>query len=413
VDTDLITENEAFWNMARTQVLTSVENELVPPASDASQPLLQRMMARLHIPQEERVNALYLGAYYSRSLDFWGVELQRAGELTNATLAFQTALALNTNNIAAQINLELNGTLRAGQRPVVDPSQITPDRMGRFDSISAAITECGPFDDPSFCFIYGLSLAQNGNYRQAVAPFARVCELAPDYWPAVKGLSRVYAFLRRPDQVLVVLQAPMKRPEGFSMTPADLIEMHMLASSAYFQKNDLVKGSRLLDAEIANNPTNDALSLSIEEIYASRGMYTNAIAVIDRRLETSPDDVRWLYAQGNIYNAQKKYDSAIAPLNRLLTLQKDNNQALYELGVAYLGESNLDEARTDFAKIQETDTNSYQVAYQLGEIAWRQHDTNEAIRNYQAYLSNAPTNTAEAVKIEGRLQELEPAAPNQ
>jgi tetratricopeptide (TPR) repeat protein len=413
VDKDLIAENEAFWNTARMQGLTSVENELAPPAPDVSQTLAQRMMTRLHIPQEEGVNALYLGGYYSRSLNFWGVELQRAGDLTNATLAFQTALALNTNNIAAQFNLDLNGTLRAGQRPVVDPSQITPDRMGRYDSISAAITDCGPFDDPSFCFIYGLSLAQNGSYRQAVAPFARVRELAPDYWPALKGLSRVYAFLRRPDQVLEILRAPMKRPEDFSMTPADLIEMHMLASAAYFQRNDLVNGTRLLDAEIAQNPTNDDLSLSIEEIYASRSMYTNALAVIDHRLETAPDDVRWLYAQGNIYNAQKKYDLAIAPLNRLLTLQKDNNQALYELGVAYQGESNLDEARTDFAKIQETDTNSYQVAYRLGEIAWQQHDTNEAIRNYHVYLSNAPTNTAAAEMVEGRLQELEPAAPNQ
>ena len=51
-------------------------------------------------------------------------------------------------------------------------------------------------------------------------------------------------------------------------------------------------------------------------------------------------------------------------------------------------------------------TNSFQVAYGLGEIAWRQHDTNEAIRNYKLYLANANTNTAEAASVMRRLREL-------
>ena len=46
------------------------------------------------------------------------------------------------------------------------------------------------------------------------------------------------------------------------------------------------------------------------------------------------------------------------------------------------------------------------VAYGLGEIAWRQHDSAEAIRNYQVYLANASTNTAEATNVIARLREL-------
>ena len=372
----------------------------------------QRVLARLHVPREQDMNAAAIGLYCSRGLDFWGVELQRAGDLTNAAAAFQMALALNTNNIVAQINLELNGTLRDGQRPVVDPSQVTPDRLGRFESIFAAIGECGPFDDPSFCFAYGFILTQAGSYRQAVAPFARVHELAPDYWPALIWLARIYALNRLSDRVLDVLRAPMKRPEDFSLTPANLTDLHMLASAAYFQKNELAAGSRMLETEISRNPTNDTLFLTVEEVYASRGMYSNALAVVNRKLDTSPDDPRWLYIKGAIYNLQKKYDDAIEMMNRVLALQKDNNEAFYQRGVAYLGNGKLDEAHADFEKIQESDTNSYLVAYQLGEIAWRQHDTNEAIRNYTIYLPNAPTNTAEAQKVMDRLRELEPTAPD-
>ena len=411
-DKDLTAENEAFWADAQTQVLASVEDAIAPPASGIPETFAEGALARLHVPREPGINATTIGLYCSRSLDFWGVELQRTGDLTNAAAAFRTAIVLNTNNVVAQINLDLNGTLREGQRPVVDPSLVTPDRLGRFDSIPQAITAGGPLDDPSFCFAYGLMLAQSGSYHEAVAAFARVHELVPDFWPAVTWLARIYAVNRLPDRVLDVLRVPLKRPEDFSLSPADLTDLNMLASAAYFQKNDLTVGAQLLETAISRNPTNDTLFVTIEEVYASRGMYSNALAVVNRRLDTAPDDPRWLYTKGSIYILQKKYDEAIKPLNRVLAIQKDNNQALYQLATAYLGSGNLDEARADFAKIQEYDTNSYQIAYQLGEIAWQQHDTNEAIRNYKIYLPNAPTNTAEAKTVEERLRELEQSAPD-
>ena len=66
----------------------------------------------------------------------------------------------------------------------------------------------------------------------------------------------------------------------------------------------------------------------------------------------------------------------------------------------------FDAARADFEKLGQTFTNSFHVAYGLGEIAWRNHETNEAIKQYQAYLATANTNTAEATNIIQRLREL-------
>ena len=56
--------------------------------------------------------------------------------------------------------------------------------------------------------------------------------------------------------------------------------------------------------------------------------------------------------------------------------------------------------------MQDSFTNSFQVAYGLGEIAWRKHDTNEAIKNYELFLANVNTNAAEAKIILERLREL-------
>ena len=242
-------------------------------------------------------------------------------------------------------------------------------------------------------------LAQSGSYHEAVAAFARVHQLVPDFWPAVTWLARIYAVNRLPDRVLDVLRVPLKRPEDFSLSPADLTDLNMLASAAYFQKNDLTVGAQLLETAISRNPTNDTLFVTIEEVYVSRGMYSNALAVVNRRLDTAPDDPRWLYTKGSIYILQKKYDEAIKPLNRVLAIQKDNTRRFSSAAMLTWATAIWKPAGPIMKRLQQYDTNSFQIAFLLGDIAWQQHDTNEAIRNFKIYLPNAPTNTAEAKTV--------------
>ena len=88
-----------------------------------------------------------------------------------------------------------------------------------------------------------------------------------------------------------------------------------------------------------------------------------------------------------------------------------NSLARFNRAIACLDSGKFDAARADFKTLQQSFTNSFQVAYGLGEIAWRQHDTNEAIRNYKLYLANANTNTAEATNVIQRLRELKGHSP--
>ena len=90
----------------------------------------------------------------------------------------------------------------------------------------------------------------------------------------------------------------------------------------------------------------------------------------------------------------------------MLAIQTTNHTALFNRAVAYLQSGKLDAARADYEKLQQSFTNSFQVAYGLGEIAWRKHETNEAIKNYEVYLATARTNTAEATNIIERLKSL-------
>ena len=406
-DKNLIAENENFWAQAEKTALAPVEKKLAPP--DPSAPLSwgQKLLAQLHVSPEQDEDAVVAGAFYSRSLDFWGVQLQRAGDLTNAAAHFQTALKLNPDNVVARINLQFNQTLRAGITTPVDLSKTTSDQFGKYHDWNEVLNANGPFDETSFCFEDGVICARSGLLRQAVAPFERVRQLAPDNLPARLWLAQLYLASRLPDRALDALRGPLNEPGKFSISETNAIQLNILASAAYFQKNDTAHGTQLLEDEISSHPTNDDLLVTAAQVYLARGLYKNALAVINHKLQFTPDDPTWLFTKGYVSLQLKNYDAAIADLTRVLSIQTNNPQALYNRAVAYLDSGKLDAARADYENLQQTYTNSFQAAYGLGEIAWRRHETNDAIKNYGIYLANAKTNTAEATNILQRLRELE------
>jgi tetratricopeptide (TPR) repeat protein len=406
-DKMLIAENQAFWKLAKANALDSVADALNPPDPGTSETFVNAQLDRLRVPHEPDVNSVLVGAYCSRSLDFWGVELQRLGDLTDAAAKFRTAAELNTNNIAARVNLEVNGELAAGHRLSADPASATFNQFGTFDDMSRSLAQDGPIDDPGFCFEYGYILAQeNQLYRQAVAPLKRACQLDPDFVPARTWLARVYGMNHMPNQMLDVLRTPVAKTAESSGT--DSGQLNMLLSAAYFQKNDLADGTRLLQKEVSQNPTNKSLLATVGQIYMNRGMYSNALAITEMRLRLSPEDPSCLLIKGFLYNQLRQYQQAIKTLNRLLQIQKGNADAVFQLANAYFGAGNLDAAETNYEKLQLERTNSPQLAFNLQEIAWRRHDTNEAIRNIQIYLAHAPTNTPQAQLVAERLQQLKP-----
>ena len=89
-----------------------------------------------------------------------------------------------------------------------------------------------------------------------------------------------------------------------------------------------------------------------------------------------------------------------------MTLTTNDPTARFNRALAYLKSDQLDLARADYVQLQNTYPNSFQVTYGLGEIAWRQHNTHEAIHNYELYLAQAPTNSVELKTIRERLNQL-------
>ncbi len=417
-DKNQIAENQAFWARVETQALAPIKRAVTPPDPDAPRSWGQRLLDKFHVPREQNQNAILAGTFYSHSLNFWGVQLQRAGDLTNAAACFNLAEEVNPDNFVAQINLRFNQSLPAGKSAPLNLSKTTSDQFGKYRDWNGVLNANGPFDEPSFCFQTGIIFMQNSYLdqplplnRQALAQFDRVRELEPDNLDARLWLGQIYVMSRLPDRALDALRDPLEHPERFSLAKTNKTRLNIIAAAVYFQKNDLAQGTQLLETEIALHPDDTNLLNTTVQAYLMHGLFTNALVIIDRQLKLAPNDPAWLFNRGNVSIQLKAYDDAIAAFTRVLATQTNNPSVLFNRALACLNSGKLDAARADYKTLQQSFTNSFQAAWGLGEIAWRQHDTNEAIRNYKLYLANANTNTAEAINVIQRLRELKGHSP--
>jgi tetratricopeptide (TPR) repeat protein len=413
-DKNQLAGNQAFWSRVETQAFAPIIRAVTP--SDPNAPLSwgERLLNTFHAPREQNQNAVMAGIIYSRSLDFWGVQLQRANKLEAAAAAFTFAKELNPDNVVAQINLQFNQSLQAGRSVPVDPSKATRDQFGKYHDWNEVLNANGPFDEPGFCLAEGILMAaQNGFHRQAVVTFARVRELAPDNLTARLWLGQIYVQSRLPDRALEALHDPLEQPEKFSLAKTNATELSVIAAAACFQKNDFARAAHLLETEIALHPDDTNLLNVTVQAYLNHGLFTNALVIIDRQLKLAPNDPVWLFGRGNVSFQLRAYDDAIAAFTRVLAALTNNPSVLLNRALAYLDSGKLDAARADYKTLQQSFSNSFpvQTAYNLGEIAWRQHDTNEAIRNYTLYLASANTNTEEATNVIKRLRELKGHSP--
>ncbi|HEX5398331.1 MAG TPA: tetratricopeptide repeat protein, partial [Verrucomicrobiae bacterium] len=406
-DKKVIAENTEFWTRTATPEMASIKEAVAPTDPNALRSPGERLLARLHIQRESNPMAILAGVYYSRGMDFWAVELQRAGELEQAAKYFDDALNLNPDNVVARINLKFNQDFRAGHPDPVDLSKTTADQFGKYQTWNGVLNANGPFDEPSFCYTIGRNLAEaNGFYRQALASFERVRALAPDYLPARLWIGRIYMMTHLPERALDALHDPLTHPEKFSLVETNETELHVLAAAAYFEETNTTRAAELLDTELALHPDDVNLRGAVARSYMTHGLFNKALDLIDLQLKSTPDDASWLYGKGVVCIQLKDYDAAIAALSRALAIQTNFDGAVFARAVANLDCGRLDAARTDYLRLQQNYSNSVQIAYGLGEIARQQHDTNEAIRNYEIYLANANTNNGEFTNVLQRLREL-------
>src|SRR5207253_97827 len=146
---EIINENQTFWSSVENTDLKTIHAAMVPAPEP---PFIQALFDHAHLLPHTNQDAGVLAAFYSRTADYWGTEMQKSGDLAAAATNFQRALDLNPDNVVAQVNLEYNKNLQAGVSSSVKLSKSVEDAFGKFRSWDQLLSENGPFDEPNYCF---------------------------------------------------------------------------------------------------------------------------------------------------------------------------------------------------------------------------------------------------------------------
>jgi tetratricopeptide (TPR) repeat protein len=176
---EVLADNRAFWQAFIAKPLPELARHI-----PSSKQLAKSGSWQWHRPKSDRGPerdpwAAIVGSFYSRALDIWGVELQKAGLLHEAGDCFAAALQLSPDNAAAQLNRDFNQDLQAHKPAALQPAAQIEARLGKRRSWSQVLVLDGPIDEPNACYHAGMMLAKANLPRQATRQFARAQTLAP------------------------------------------------------------------------------------------------------------------------------------------------------------------------------------------------------------------------------------------
>src|SRR5208282_348349 len=187
--------NEIFWTGAW-------QKELAPlvAASKRRQTVWQEKIQQIGFTPAPLYQDRLLAEWYSLSLDGWGVALQRQGRWNEARLRFEQALQLNPDNFSARISLTCNTNHQSGRKLGLGEVDNVASQLGNSQRLSLVMNNCGPFDEPIFCFLLGCAFQQIGQPLQAVQQFERTRMLAPGALAPEFALAEIYTRLRVADR---------------------------------------------------------------------------------------------------------------------------------------------------------------------------------------------------------------------
>lgn len=385
-----VADNQAFWLRVKNDF--DQLSQAPPKARDVTM-----------------TDAEFARRFYSRSADYWGVELQRSGHLAEAGESFAIALQLNPNNLVAKVNQQYNQNLRQGQtRPVELSPDLETEVRDKYRTWQSRLSENGPFDEPKYCAQMGenFALAKPPLIRQASQQFIRVKTLNPGNLDAQIWLANLYLKWPLPEDTLAVVQAMVSQQDRYPLGLPYQIETVRLKAWAYVAQTNLDEAINLLrDAEKKNPAVANYYQTEFEIFLRSSQVtnaalagsrLTNALQALEQQLRLDPENVAALCNKGALCLKLKRFDEAIASLSRALQADPKNLVARMDRAMAYLQVGQWEPAKNDYEELRKLlpPNKLYKAHYGLGEVAFQHKDMRTAIAEYERYLEGVPRDSA-------------------
>jgi predicted Zn-dependent protease len=403
---EIIARNERFWD-GLTPQLDSLQRAGAATKNRA----LGGLEKKLHLEPVVQGQALLLQEWYAAALDGWGVELQRAGRLPEAERRFTQSLALNPNNWIVRANLFCNTNLQAGNRLGMTDVGNLASQIRSPQNFTQFLGQFGPVDEPSLCQLLGNACASAGLMRQALIHFERAAALAPTVPAPQLALASLYARCGLGGKSLEVierLRALMKNSPDY---PVIDLELALIEAGVNFNlsRTNLAGSRQVLQSLLDRYPENARVENRVLQAYVAFGDLTNAESLASSLLSQQPEDFAVQLTKTGILIRTGRPAEAIPILNQILSVT-NFQPARINRAIAYLLTTNNAAAKADYLELQAAGANPFFVNVGLAELAFRERDTNQAVRHFSAALTNAQPGSVQWRAARARLDALSPSA---
>lgn len=394
---------EKFWAEIGPR-LDAIQKNL-PPKKMPRGSLATKINQRLHLQPAPAVQAQLLGEWYSLAVNDAGVQLQRAGQLKAAENLFVRAQALNPNNNAARVNQLANSNLQARVSMNLSAVEGITSQLSSLNAISRFLTLNGQIDEPAFCYILGSAFLRTGLPRQALQQFERASALAPTTTAPKFALAELYTRLglgERARQCISEIRAATADVKERADLEATL---SLLEADTWLAQTNSVNAREALQNLSGINPESPRTQNLVLRALTAMGDYTNALQIVQRQLNTQPNDIIALVNQAMIEFKMGATDASLKTIDRALAMTNAPDLRLLR-NIARIQTGRLDEAEQDYLELQKTGEFKPAIFHGLAEIALQRRDTNRAVTLLEQCLSNLPAGSPQISALTNRIQQL-------
>lgn len=403
----LISEQTALWSSLEEGALKDLKARL------AALPVDRNLRSSSDAP--------YVGQCYSRALDFWGVELQRAGRFDLAAGIFEKAIALNEYNVSAIINRDANALWRKERKRLPQLSAEAEEKLKMYRGLDTLLPACGPVDEPSVLMEFVRTFTYGGLYRQAAQMIKRALSYAPGDIGYQTALANIQVLEQQPESALAQLATIRADSALAAADPATRMEVARTEAAAHYAKGDFATAQKILQAAVREFSQLDASHTALSQLYVAYArrlrvegdnaggdlQMTNAVKVIEDQIRLQPNNASALFNHANLLFYTGDYNGAIAGFTKVLALAPQNHAALLNRAMSHVQAKHWDEAKRDYRELLDKYTSTdFRVFYGLGEVAYQQQDWPAAEDYYKQYLRYAPPQSEESKAVRARLEEV-------
>lgn len=385
---------------------------LLQPRADAP----AKAKGRQAGPRREGIDG-YLRAIYSRALNHFGVEAQRAEDFKMAGAAFDLAVKFNDRNPTAYINLEYNRRVQAGDRASQPPSSNVVERIQYYGkNYGPLLNDSGPPDEPSASFLLAQHFHDMMLYRQAAQWLERSLYFEPTNVNRRIFLVSECLHLGFADRALALIADLRARPP-VPLSAEDQLDLTRAEAWAQFSKRDVATAERLLREAQRQFPREATAYSTLADIYMAAGMTTNAIAVYESQIKTQPDEFSAYVNLAALLIRSGRYAEALPYLDRALKLRPDDSRAIFNRSVCHLNlaqftkpgsidAAHLDAALADFLQLSVVAPKAYSAFWGIAECYRLKKNKNEAIRFYERFLKESPAGDPDRPLAAARIAKI-------